>query len=49
LLEAQTIAELLKLDSQNDVFRMFTDTQALDPYEEADVLVVVGLDLAPEG
>lgn len=48
LLEAQTIAELLELDSQNDVFRMFTDTQALDPYEEADVLVVVGLDIASE-
>ena len=46
LLEAQTIAELLGLDPQADVFRIFSDTSAVEPFEDPDVLIVVGLDLA---
>ena len=46
LLEAQAVAEVLELDQRNDVFQMFQDTSALDAWEDADVLLVLGNDLA---
>ncbi|MDG2113184.1 MAG: LytR C-terminal domain-containing protein [Actinomycetota bacterium] len=46
LLEAQAIAEVLDLDPKNDVFQMFQDTTAIDQWDEPDVLVALGEDLA---
>jgi len=49
LLEAQVIAEILGLDGKNDVFQMFQDTSAIDQWDEPDVLVALGNDLADAG
>lgn len=46
LLEAQALASVLGLDPKSDVFQMFADKSALDQWDEPDVLVVVGTDLA---
>lgn len=46
LLEAQAVAEVLGLDPKNDVFQMFQDTAAIDQWDEPDVLVALGTDLA---
>ena len=46
LLEAQAVAEVLGLDPKNDVFQMFQDTSAIDQWDEPDVLVALGTDLA---
>ncbi|MFT5530874.1 MAG: hypothetical protein ACI91O_000887 [Candidatus Poriferisodalaceae bacterium] len=46
LLEAQAVAQVLGLDPQTDVFRIFNDTSAVEPYEDPNVLVVLGLDMA---
>lgn len=49
LLEAQAVAEVLGLDPKNDVFQMFQDTSAIDQWDEPDVLVALGNDLAEGG
>ncbi|GEM_PF-335134 len=49
LLEAQVVAELLALDGKNDVFQMFQDTAAIEQWDEPDVLVALGNDLADAG
>jgi len=46
LLEAQAAATVLGLDPKNDVFQMFQDTSAITQWDEADVLVALGEDLA---
>lgn len=46
LLEAQNIAEVLGLDRQNDVFKMFEDLSAISAYEMPEVFLAVGTDLA---
>ena len=46
LLEAQAVATVLGLDPKNDVFQMFQDTSAIDQWDEPDVLVALGNDLA---
>ncbi len=46
LLEAQQVAEVLGLDRDEDVAKIFTDTSSISSYETPDVLVALGLDLA---
>ncbi|WP_419921863.1 LytR C-terminal domain-containing protein [Candidatus Poriferisodalis sp.] len=46
LLEARVIAEVLKLDPDNDVFPMLQDTAAVQEFETPDILIALGTDLA---
>lgn len=46
LLEAQQVAEVLSLDRDEDVAKIFTDTSSISNFETPDVLVALGLDLA---
>ena len=46
LLEARVIAEVLKLDPDNDVFPMLQDTSAVQTFETPDILIALGTDLA---
>lgn len=46
LLEAQRVAEVLELDRDEDVAKIFTDTSSISNFETPDVLVALGLDLA---
>lgn len=46
LLEAQAIATVLGLDPKNDVFQMFQDTAAIEQWDDPDVLIALGEDLA---
>jgi hypothetical protein len=46
LLEAQAVAEVLGLDPKNDVFQMFQDTSAIDQWDDPEVFIALGDDLA---
>ena len=46
LLEARVIAEVLKLDPDNDVFPMLQDTSSVQEFETPDILIALGNDLA---
>jgi len=46
IIEAQSIALLLGLDDQNDVYKMPTDLSAYDGIDEPDVLIALGIDKA---